>query len=159
MNIKLTAALLVATVALTVLVARDPVVWLGVALAVLGLLVGVLLVLVLTTVYRAALPHSPPWRRLLPVVRERRLEGPLPVVVESCLPGVEAGKSRESAQSSLRTLERFQCGDGGFAFWPGQCASVSPYLTSYVIHVFQRAQKLGYTVDPDMLTRAYEYLD
>jgi membrane protein len=26
----------------------------------------VLLVLVLTTVYRAALPHSPPWRRLLP---------------------------------------------------------------------------------------------
>jgi membrane protein len=25
-----------------------------------------LLVLVLTTVYRAALPHSPPWRRLLP---------------------------------------------------------------------------------------------
>ena len=28
--------------------------------------VGMLLVLVLTTVYRAALPHSPPWRRLLP---------------------------------------------------------------------------------------------
>ncbi len=28
--------------------------------------VGVLLVVVLTTVYRAALPHSPPWRRLLP---------------------------------------------------------------------------------------------
>ena len=28
--------------------------------------VGVLLVLVLTTVYRAALPHSPPWHRLLP---------------------------------------------------------------------------------------------
>jgi membrane protein len=28
--------------------------------------VGVLLVAVLTTVYRAALPHSPPWRRLLP---------------------------------------------------------------------------------------------
>jgi membrane protein len=28
--------------------------------------VGALLVMVLTTVYRAALPHSPPWRRLLP---------------------------------------------------------------------------------------------
>jgi membrane protein len=28
--------------------------------------VGALLVVVLTTVYRAALPHSPPWRRLLP---------------------------------------------------------------------------------------------
>jgi len=28
--------------------------------------VGVLLVVVLATVYRAALPHSPPWRRLLP---------------------------------------------------------------------------------------------
>lgn len=28
--------------------------------------VGALLAIVLTTVYRAALPHSPPWRRLLP---------------------------------------------------------------------------------------------
>ena len=28
--------------------------------------IGALLVVVLTTVYRAALPHSPPWRRLLP---------------------------------------------------------------------------------------------
>jgi hypothetical protein len=31
-----------------------------------------------------------PWRRLLPVVAEHRLEGPLPLVVESCLPGVGA---------------------------------------------------------------------
>ncbi|HET7705847.1 MAG TPA: alpha-2-macroglobulin family protein [Thermoanaerobaculia bacterium] len=75
------------------------------------------------------------------------------------LPGIEPGRSRETAQASLHTLERFQCGDGGFAFWPGHCASVSPYLTSYVIHVFQRAQKLKYDVDADMLTRAYEYLD
>jgi hypothetical protein len=75
------------------------------------------------------------------------------------LPGVEPGKSREVAQNNLRILERFQCGDGGFAFWPGQCASVSPYLTSYVIHVFQRARKLNYEVDAGMLTRAYEYLD
>ncbi|PNG16553.1 phosphotransferase family protein [Streptomyces cahuitamycinicus] len=30
------------------------------------------------------------WRRLLPVVEERRLDGPLPLLVETCLPGVEA---------------------------------------------------------------------
>ncbi|WP_217240991.1 phosphotransferase family protein [Streptomyces sp. AC555_RSS877] len=30
------------------------------------------------------------WRRLLPVVEERRLQGHLPLVVESCLPGIGA---------------------------------------------------------------------
>jgi membrane protein len=47
-----------------------PETWRGAAAAVVESFyypgVGVLLVLVLTTVYRAALPHSPPWRRLLP---------------------------------------------------------------------------------------------
>ena len=75
------------------------------------------------------------------------------------LPGIDASKSRGVAQTNLIELERFQCGDGGFAFWPGQCNSTSPYLTSYVLHVFQRGQKLGYTVDAEMMRRGYEYLD
>jgi uncharacterized protein YfaS (alpha-2-macroglobulin family) len=75
------------------------------------------------------------------------------------LPGVDAARARTSAQSTLRELELFQCGDGGFAFWPGDCTSTSPYLTSWVIHVYQRGQKLGYTVSADVLKRAYEYLD
>ena len=47
-----------------------PETWRGAAAAVVESFyypgVGVLLVLMLTTVYQAALPHSPPWRRLLP---------------------------------------------------------------------------------------------
>jgi uncharacterized protein YfaS (alpha-2-macroglobulin family) len=62
-------------------------------------------------------------------------------------------------QNSLIELSKFQCGDGGFSYWPGDCTATSPYLTSWIVHVFQRAQKLGYTVDEAMMTRAYTYLD
>jgi hypothetical protein len=75
------------------------------------------------------------------------------------LPGIDAANAKPAVQTSLRELARFQCGDGGFSFWPGDCASTSPYLTSWVVHVFQRGQKLGYATDNDMLTRAYTYLD
>jgi hypothetical protein len=75
------------------------------------------------------------------------------------LPGVEAGKAKAAVQTNLNELSKFQCGDGGFAFWAGDCTSPSPYLTSYVLHVFQRGQKLGYAVDADMLNRAYAFLE
>lgn len=75
------------------------------------------------------------------------------------LPGIDAANGKRIAQSTLRELEQFQCGDGGFAYWPGQCSSESPYLTSYVLHVDQRALELGYSVDQDVLKRAYEYLE
>ncbi|MFL6248828.1 MAG: alpha-2-macroglobulin family protein [Thermoanaerobaculia bacterium] len=75
------------------------------------------------------------------------------------LPGIDPAKEKPAVQSSLLELTKFQCGDGGFSFWPGDCNSTSPYLTSWVVHVFQRGKKLGYTVDEDMLTRAYTYLD
>jgi len=75
------------------------------------------------------------------------------------LPGIDAAKEKVAVQSSLLELTKFQCGDGGFSFWPGDCSSTSPYLTSYVVHVFQRAKNLGYSVDEGMLTRAYTYLE
>ncbi|HEU4889556.1 MAG TPA: alpha-2-macroglobulin family protein [Thermoanaerobaculia bacterium] len=75
------------------------------------------------------------------------------------LPGIDPAKEKPAVQSSLVELTKFQCGDGGFSFWPGDCSSTSPYLTSWVVHVFQRGKKLGYTVDEDMLTRAYTYLE
>ena len=63
-------------------------------------------------------------------------------------------------QSALRELERFQCdGSGGFAYWPGECWSTSPYLTAYLLHVFKVASDLKYTVDGPMLERAYTYLE
>jgi uncharacterized protein YfaS (alpha-2-macroglobulin family) len=75
------------------------------------------------------------------------------------LPGVEPSKMRPAVQQTLKELERFQCSSGGFAYWPGDCRSVSPYLTAYLLHVFQVAADLKYVVDPGMRERAYTYLD
>jgi uncharacterized protein YfaS (alpha-2-macroglobulin family) len=75
------------------------------------------------------------------------------------LTGIEPGQGRAAVQASLRELERFQCDSGGFAYWPGACESVSPYLTAYLLHVFKTAADLKYAVDRPMLDRAYSYLE
>jgi uncharacterized protein YfaS (alpha-2-macroglobulin family) len=75
------------------------------------------------------------------------------------LPGIETPKIRDVAQTTLTELEEYQCPSGGFAYWPGACRSVSPYLTSFVLHVYQRGAALGYEVTPDVLERAYDYLE
>jgi hypothetical protein len=75
------------------------------------------------------------------------------------LPGIATAEIRKVAQATLTELEDFQCGNGGFAYWPGACQSVSPYLTSWVLHVYQRGKALNYKVSPDVLERAYDYLE
>src|SRR3954465_14198667 len=62
------------------------------------------------------------------------------------LPEVEAAQLRPTVQSALRDLERYQCSSGGFAYWPGECRTVSPYLTAYLLHVFKVGSDLKYTV-------------
>ena len=57
-------------------------------------------------------------------------------------------------QSALKELERFQCGSGGFAYWPGECWSTSPYLTAYLLHVFKVASDLKYDVEQADARRA-----
>ena len=75
------------------------------------------------------------------------------------LPGMDTSKMRPAVQQTLDDLRAFQCANGGFAYWPGACWSVSPYLTAYLLHVFKTASDLKYTVDPGMRDRAYTYLD
>lgn len=75
------------------------------------------------------------------------------------LPGIDAPKARVTAQTTLNELPKFQCDDGGFAFWAGDCSSASPFLTSYLLHVYQRGKKLGYTIDKPTLERGYLYLE
>src|SRR5207302_1816400 len=71
------------------------------------------------------------------------------------LPGIEPAQSRATVQSALRELERFQCEqNGGFAYWPGECSSTSPYLTAYLLHVFKVASDLKYKGDSQMQGRA-----
>src|SRR5262249_33190602 len=74
------------------------------------------------------------------------------------LPGIDARDLRARTQKELKGLEAYQCPSGGFAYWPGECLSVSPYLTSYVVHVYQTAADLKYDVDASVLQRAYDYL-
>ncbi|HTI37655.1 MAG TPA: MG2 domain-containing protein [Vicinamibacterales bacterium] len=74
------------------------------------------------------------------------------------LPGVDPDKLRPTVQSALKELEKFQCSSGGFAYWPGACYTTSPYLTAYLLHVFQVASDLKYDVDRPMRERAYNYL-
>ncbi len=75
------------------------------------------------------------------------------------LPGIDAKKGRTIAQQTIIELYKFQCPNGGFAYWPGDCRFTSPYLTANVVHVLQRGQKLNYDVSADVLKRAYDYLD
>jgi alpha-2-macroglobulin len=75
------------------------------------------------------------------------------------LTGVAPADARRQAEATLRELRDFQCPSGGFGFWRGSCASASAYLTSYLLHVFHVAARLGYPVDAGMLERAYDYLE
>ena len=75
------------------------------------------------------------------------------------LPGMNPGEMKSVSQATLKELERFQCETGGFAYWPGDCRTVSPYLTAYVLHVMKSATGLGYAVDAGVRSRAYDYLN
>jgi alpha-2-macroglobulin len=76
------------------------------------------------------------------------------------LPGIDAPHVKTIAQATIKELYKFQCDDGGFSLWAGECpASTSPYLTAHVLHVMQRGKKLGYEVDKDVLERGYKRLE
>jgi hypothetical protein len=72
--------------------------------------------------------------------------------------GIDAKDLRARTQAELKGLEAYQCSSGGFAYWPGECLTVSAYLTSYVLDVYQTAASLKYQVDRDVMERAYDYL-
>ncbi|MGK2859059.1 MAG: MG2 domain-containing protein [Thermoanaerobaculia bacterium] len=75
------------------------------------------------------------------------------------LPGIAPADIRKVAQETLVDLERYQCPNGGFWYWPGDCFFSSPYLTSYILHVYQRGDALGYDVKDSVMQRAYDYLE
>jgi uncharacterized protein YfaS (alpha-2-macroglobulin family) len=75
------------------------------------------------------------------------------------LPGIDPANLKSVVQSNLDLLRKYQCPNGAFAFWAGECSSASPYLTSYVLHVMQRARDLGYTIDQQGMEQASTYLE
>ena len=63
------------------------------------------------------------------------------------------------ARQVLMDVSRFQCDDGGFGYWPGQCHFGNVYLTSYILHVLKVAEGLGIPIDADITNRAVTFLD
>ena len=59
-------------------------------------------------------------------------------------------------QDALRRLQRLQHYDGGWGWW--QWDDSNPYLSSYVLLGYERAQAAGYTVNDASLAAAQEYL-
>ena len=66
---------------------------------------------------------------------------------------------RPAAQQTLAEIERFQCENGGFSFWPGNCSVTSPYLAAYLLQTLKTGVDLKYTVDPGVRDRGYRYLE
>jgi uncharacterized protein YfaS (alpha-2-macroglobulin family) len=75
------------------------------------------------------------------------------------LPGIDPANIKPVVQQALSEMVKYQCPSGGFAYWAGDCNSVSPYLTAYLLDVFKAAADLHYTVDARMRARAYDYLE
>ncbi|MEO8071247.1 MAG: alpha-2-macroglobulin family protein, partial [Acidobacteriota bacterium] len=66
---------------------------------------------------------------------------------------------RGRAITLLNDLQRFQCANGGFAYWPGACAGNNAYLTSYVLHVMKLTETLGMPSDKATVDRALSFLE
>lgn len=75
------------------------------------------------------------------------------------LPGIDAAAAKQTAAAAFAELPAFQCADGGFAFWKGNCRTRSPYLTSYVLHVLKRGRGLGYAIDSSVESRGLAFLE
>ena len=75
------------------------------------------------------------------------------------LDGLAPAELKSRAQTAIDELLTFQCDNGGFSFWPNQCDSTSPYLSSYVAHVLQTAAALGYNAGGTQLDPTYAYLE
>ena len=75
------------------------------------------------------------------------------------LPGIDAADLRRISQETITALRKFQCANGGFTYWAGDCRFTSAYLTAYLLHVFHQASALKYDVDKEMLQRAYVFLE
>ncbi|HET9371320.1 MAG TPA: MG2 domain-containing protein [Vicinamibacterales bacterium] len=65
---------------------------------------------------------------------------------------------RKKAASLLAELPRYQCADGGFGYWPGNCRRGDTYLTSYVLHVMFLAKELGFDQDAQVVNQALDFL-
>jgi alpha-2-macroglobulin len=58
----------------------------------------------------------------------------------------------------LNDLGQYQNADGGFRVWKESGSKSNPYLSAYIVHVLQTAQKAGYKIDTNIQKRSLDYL-
>jgi uncharacterized protein YfaS (alpha-2-macroglobulin family) len=66
---------------------------------------------------------------------------------------------RARAAALLAELPRYQCGDGGFGYWPDGCRFGNFYLTSYVLHVLRVANSVGMAMPAVNEKAALDFLE
>jgi uncharacterized protein YfaS (alpha-2-macroglobulin family) len=74
------------------------------------------------------------------------------------LANTPADRYRSEGLAALSSLYGYQCGSGGFSFWPGQCGIESEYLTAYVLHVMKVAESLKAPIDRNVTEQALNFL-
>lgn len=58
-------------------------------------------------------------------------------------------------RAAIQKLSRFQTGQGGLGYWPGQ--SPNQWSSNYATHFLLEAQALGYTVPPSLIQPLLQY--
>lgn len=61
-------------------------------------------------------------------------------------------------QEGISKLEKMQLSDGSFTMWPGG-SSYSRWLSLYVSHFLIEAQRLGYKIDPKVMSRVRSFIN
>ncbi len=68
------------------------------------------------------------------------------------LDATRTGEIDKNIKAGLERLKKFQTGDGGFAYWPGNGES-NAWGSNYAGHFMLEAQQLGYSLPPGMLSK------
>ncbi len=74
------------------------------------------------------------------------------------LPGIAPKDLKARVQTALDELRKYQCPDGGFAYWPGACYAIALFDRVSAPRLPRRGQD-AVPVDKDMRERAYTYLE
>ena len=94
---------------------------------------------------------------------EQRLSSILPYIVASevildfNLSQLEEPRLKDYVRSTLKEIDAYQKESGGFGLWPDS-PTESPFISCYTVFALIQAQKTGYEVNTQLLTRAANYL-
>lgn len=65
---------------------------------------------------------------------------------------------RAAATTTLTSLSRFRCFDGGYGQFASNCQS-SPYLTAHIVHILRTAEAMQVAIDRQAMNTAVSYLE